>query len=121
MPTTVLFLDNNVVRDLPDELTMEFKMKIKPYPEDSEIIKKFKKTRKWQRYKNSISKNVYIEKGLKHNFDRRMRLPELKPIKNIKFYVPKKPPRPEFVAKIQSTSRLIEEGSSVNKSFNVRD
>ena len=47
MPTTVLFLDNNVVRDLPDELTMEFKMKIKPYPEDSEIIKKFKKTRKW--------------------------------------------------------------------------
>jgi len=50
-----------------------------------------------------------------------MRLPELKPIKNIKFYVPKKPPRPEFVAKIQSTSRLIEEGSSVNKSFNVRD
>ena len=58
---------------------------------------------------------------MKHNFDRRMRLPELKPIKNIKFYVPKKPPRPEFVAKIQSTSRLIEEGSSVNKSFNVRD
>ena len=43
-----------------------------------------------------------MEKTLKHNFDRRMRLPEIIPRKNIKFRVPKKLPRPDFGTRNQS-------------------
>ena len=83
IPTEVLAISAYDFKSILDEDTMEiYKRSLKMYPSEEEIDEIYNENEEWRKYKSKLVKNIVIDKQNKKGFDKRLRLPSLKPLIN---------------------------------------